>query len=121
MTATAPIQFDNPADELEEHGVEFLGLSDGWFNGEVVIQVCFTGPGTKLWVGVADYGDSSELQVVGEDADQDYWGLEGKSFSDFPIHDPNFEIEEVLREAICGLGWQVRNAGIAAARSALVG
>ena len=118
MTATAAISFTSPAEELAEHGCEFIGLSDGWFNGEIVIQVCFTGPGTKVWVGLADYGDSSELQVVGQDADQSYWGLEGTPFSEV-ILDPDFEIEEVLREVVCGLGWQVRNAGIAAARSAV--
>lgn len=120
MTATAETSFTSPAGELEKHAIDFLGLSGGWFNGEVVIQVCFTGPGTKLWVGVADYGDSSEVHVVGEDdADQDYWGLEGTPLSEV-VDDPDFEIEDVLREVVFGISWQVRNAGIAAARSALL-
>lgn len=107
-------------DELEEHDIEFLGLSDAWFDGEVVIQVCFTGPGTKLWVGVADHGDSSEVQVVGEDdADQGYWGLEGTPLSAV-VDDPDFEVAQVLRDVVCGLGWQVRNAGAASVRRELV-
>lgn len=109
-------------DLLSRHEISLCALSPCLHDGEVVAQIKVRS-GDTLWIGVTDYGDSSEIQLLGRgDSDQN-WPEEGPRLSaaDLCVTEEAYveDIAERLLQRIWDLGFASRNAGLAAVNAEL--